>query len=241
MNYEGMMMSIAERLKCIADMVEPCAAIADIGTDHAYIPIYLINNNICSHVIATDIRDGPLKRAKQNIIQSGLQDYISIRKGEGLCIINPYEVDYAIIAGMGGYLICDILAEGKEVTETIKKFVIQPMQSADVVRRFLYENNYRIYDEKLVKENEKIFQIMAVEHGIDEIDDDIYFEIGKLLIKKRDPVLLEFLWDRIYENKIKIDKIADNDSEGARLNRDKYRKKLTKYQEVLKCIQDAEI
>lgn len=232
-------MKISPRLECTANLIIKGTYPADIGTDHAYIPIYLIKMGICDKAIAADIRKGPLLRAEKNIKLYGLQDRISIRQGSGLSPICIGEVDCAVMAGMGGYLICDILEKDKKKADSIGYFVFQPIQAPEVLRKYLYSNNYRIVDEKLAKEDDKIYQIIAAEHGDDQVEDEVYFEIGKKLITNRDPLAAELLIKKILEIKKVLNKIDARDSQNAKLRLEECRYKLKRYEEVLRWLQGS--
>lgn len=229
-------MKLTGRLKTVADKVSIDSSIADIGTDHGYIPIYLTKNKICKFSIATDVRKGPIEKARKNISIYNLEDKIELRKGSGLRPIRKGEVDCAILAGMGGCLICDILEDGKYIADTIEKFIIQPMQAIEVTAEYLYNNGFKIYDNSLVKENGKIYQVMSVCHGQDYIDDKVYFEIGKKLIENKDPLLEEYVELKRQDVIKVIIKVQNIDSMSAqeRLKECKY--KLKKYEEVLECL-----
>jgi len=229
-------MKLSPRLQCIAEKVNPGSYIADIGTDHAYLPIYLIENGICIRAIATDVRRGPLDRAWENIKANGLLNKIELRLGYGLSPIGRDEVDCAVLAGMGGYLICNILDEGRRKAESIKYFIIQPVQAPEVVREYLYKNKYTIYDEQLVKEKDKIYEIIAAAHGEDSLIDPIYCEIGRKLIEKKDPLLPEFISLKIEELKKVIGKIGRENSANARTRLAECKAKLKSYEGVLKCL-----
>jgi tRNA (adenine22-N1)-methyltransferase len=191
-------MELKGRLKAIADFVKPCETLCDIGTDHAYIPIYLINNKICGYCIATDIKKGPLKKAKKNILESGLQERIEIRQGYGLETVSQGEEDTFIIAGIGGNLVNEILSRGKDKAMKGKSFVLQPMNAVEKTRKWLIENGYFINKERLQKEGEKMYNILeAVWCNNIKKEDDIYYYIGKKLIDSNDPLLLEYIKNNI--------------------------------------------
>ena len=192
-------MKLTPRLQGIADFVQIGSNIGDIGTDHGYIPVYLIREKICSSVIATDINPGPLESAKNYIEKCGLTDKIKTRLGSGLEPIKPKEADTAIIAGMGGHLIIDILRENLNITRSISKFVLQPMVASDELRRFICENQMRIEDEKLVREKDKMYEIFTVIHGREDIKNPVHFEIGKRLIENKDNLLEEFILKKLKE------------------------------------------
>ena len=153
---------LTPRLQCVADCIKPCNILADIGTDHAYIPIYAIQNNIAKKSIAGDVVKGPLNIATDNIMSHGLGDKITPILANGLDAANG--ADVIVIAGMGGKLICEILDANPEIAKAADYMIIQPMTCSYELRRFLHENNYEITDEKLAKEEDKIYNIMVVKN-----------------------------------------------------------------------------
>jgi tRNA (adenine22-N1)-methyltransferase len=225
-------MKLTERLQLTASKIKRGSFPADIGTDHAYIPIYLVENGICKKVVATDVRKGPIERARKNVRLCGFAESILIKQGYGLSPIAEDDVDCAILAGMGGHLICSILEKGRDKANQIDYFVIQPMQFASIVRKYLYYNGYAIYDESLAKEGAKIYQVLSVEHGCDKIDDDIYFEIGKKLIEKKDPLLMDYIEYSMDQIRDIILKLEGCDSENSILRLKECSDKLKKYEEV---------
>lgn len=164
---------LTERLNCIINYVN-CKCVADIGTDHAYVATELIRLGRAKHVIAADVRQGPLNAAIENIKKNGMENEIETRLGSGLSILKPGEADAAVIAGMGGELICEILAADIDIAkETV--LYLQPMNAQYEVRRFLIENNFRIVKEDIVCEGERVYNVIIAENGeqkpfIKEID-----------------------------------------------------------------------
>ncbi|NMA85718.1 MAG: SAM-dependent methyltransferase, partial [Tissierellia bacterium] len=153
-------MNLSNRLKKIADFVPNNSIVADIGCDHGYIPIYLIKNNISKKVIAVDISENSIEKTIENVKNNNLEEDIEIRIGDGLDKILPFEIDTVIIAGMGGLLIRDILDKDKVKTNTISNFILQPNIASKELREYLYENNFEIIDEELVKEGDKFYEII---------------------------------------------------------------------------------
>lgn len=188
-----MEMKLTKRLKTIADLVPQGYNVADIGTDHGYLPVYLIKNRIAKKVIAVDINEGPLENAKKTIKNYKLEDYIQTRLGSGLSPIEPGEVDIVIIAGMGGLLIRDIFLDNRNVVGTVNKFILQPMVAQDELRKWLSQNDFKITDEKLAKEGSKLYEILVVSKGEMKIQRDIYYEVGPKLIENKDPHIHEFI------------------------------------------------
>ncbi|MGI6731350.1 MAG: tRNA (adenine(22)-N(1))-methyltransferase [Anaerovoracaceae bacterium] len=198
---------LTDRLQAIADFVKPGESIADIGTDHGFLPMTLFNSGVSPHVILCDVNKGPLEKASNNIIEYFPGKTFDMRLGDGLSPLEAGEVDVVVIAGMGGLLIADILAKDIKKTRSFKKFILQPRNAQDKLRSWLYENSFDIIDEVLVKERKYICEIIVAvpqgsHHEILETPDEspLEFEISPLLFQKKDPLLLEFL-----KNKIKIE------------------------------------
>ena len=145
-------MELSKRLHAVAGLVTEGASVADIGTDHGYIPIYLVKQNIASRVIAADINRGPLERARMHIVGYGVKDRITTRLSDGLEQIEPGEADTMIAAGMGGGLIIRILQKGKPVTDRMRALILQPQSEIEKVRIYLNQNGYQIENEDMVEE-----------------------------------------------------------------------------------------
>ena len=229
-------MRLTPRLQVIADYVKKNSVVADIGTDHGYIPVYLIKNSICDKVIATDINKGPLENAKSYIKKHGLDDSIDTRLGDGLRPVEPNEADTLIIAGMGGLLIMEILEESKNVTESIQNFILQPMVASDELRRYLYNNGYRIVDEKLAKESDKLYEIIYAKHGKENFEKEIYFEIGKRLIENKDKNLPEFIRRKIEKLEKILNNLEDKDSTKGKRRYEELKNKYDDLKEVYNSI-----
>lgn len=203
-------MKLTPRLLEIAKMVDKNSIVADIGTDHGYIPVYLIENKISKKVIACDINKAPLQSAIDYINNKKLQNKIDTRLGNGLSPLNENEVDTVIIAGMGGILIQNILEENKNIAKKAEKFILQPMVASSELRKYLYDNNYKITDEKLAREDNRYYEIIVAKKGQEKVKDEIYYEIGKKLVEKNDPLLKSFLEKKINKNKSILKNIEKN-------------------------------
>lgn len=143
---------ITPRLKMVADLVPSCQLVADIGTDHGYLPIYLINKGICERAVAADVNKGPLEAAKKNIALTRVKDKIETVLSDGLK--NVEAADCVTVAGMGGELIASILEHRKE---KMTQFVLQPQRAVDYLRRFLAEKGFEIEKEALAREGDKMY------------------------------------------------------------------------------------
>ncbi len=187
-------MILKGRLKLIADKVPKCGVFADVGTDHAYLPIYLIKNNICTHAIASDVKPGPIRVANRNILSHRLDGKVETRMGSGLDTLKLGEADTIVIAGMGGTLLAHLLDDGKDKAQRAKNLVLQPMNDLDIVRNWLYKNGFNIYDEQMVDEGDKIYTVIcaAFENANHEVREEFYYHVGEKLIEKKDPLLNKY-------------------------------------------------
>lgn len=181
------------RLKLLADKVPICNVAADIGTDHAYIPIYLIQQGVCKKAIASDVKIGPVKVADKNINLYKMSNQIQTRLGSGLDTICENEADAIIIAGMGGTLLTELLAANTQKACAATSLILQPMNDLDVVRKWLYSNKFDIYDEELAAEGEKVYCVIAAKYdGNARCCEEFQLHVGEKLIKKEDPLLLKY-------------------------------------------------
>ncbi|KNY25467.1 tRNA (adenine(22)-N(1))-methyltransferase [Pseudobacteroides cellulosolvens] len=183
-------MELKGRLKLIASKVVKSDTVCDIGTDHAYIPIYLVNNNICKRAIACDVKKGPIVFAKKHIGCSGLSNYIETRLGDGLDPLGENEANVVIIAGMGGYLISRIISDGLYKVTNCENIVLQPMNEIECLRKWLYETGFDIVDEELTSEGEKIYNVIVAKWtGKPSVKDAVYHHFGEKLFERNDPLL----------------------------------------------------
>ena len=127
-------MLLSDRMRAVVGLVEPCKSIADIGCDHGYVAMELVRSNICRHVIAMDINKGPLERARHNVRDYDMQDYIETRLSDGAQALRAGEVEGIICAGMGGRLVISILEQDKELVCDLRQVILQPQSELDEVR-----------------------------------------------------------------------------------------------------------
>ena len=184
---------LSDRLKAVAGMITPGIPVADIGCDHAYLPIHLVREGISPYVIACDINAGPIIRAKENIEDVDLGEKIDVRQGDGLSVITPGEVRSVVLAGMGGRLMMRILNEGEDVLTDVSEIIMEPQSDVAALRHFLQDNGYRIISESMVCEEDKFYPVIKAVHGDMDWDKEIYFRYGKILLREENPVLHEFL------------------------------------------------
>ncbi|MBE5968348.1 MAG: SAM-dependent methyltransferase [Lachnospiraceae bacterium] len=194
-------MHLSNRLQAVADLVTPGNRVADIGCDHAYISIYLVEHKISPHVIAMDVNQGPIDRAKENIKKYGYAGRIETRRSDGLEKLNAGEADAVLIAGMGGGLTIQILTRYMDVTKSLKELILQPQSEIHLVRRAVREMGFTITEENMMKEDGKYYVMMRAEANAFVADKQSYEPVGeehdyfgRLLLERRNPVLREFLW-----------------------------------------------
>ena len=193
-------MKLTDRLLKIADLVTKGKKIADIGTDHGYIPVYLLNKGHVDFAILADVNKGPLENARSEVRHNNLNDKVDLRLGSGIEVLNENEVDEVIIAGMGGILISELLEAKKSVAHNLDKLILQPMQAQDELRKYLLNNGYEILDEVLVKEDFRIYEIIVAKYTgkNTNVEDEIYYEVGNKLIENKDPLLNELVDKKIF-------------------------------------------
>ena len=178
------MIKISKRLCTAASYVRDGAVVADIGTDHAYLPIYLALSNKISRAIASDINEGPIKKAIENIAKHNLGDQIYTCVADGLDGIEKYVPTDIVICGMGGELIAQILDKSEYAKKQGVRLILQPMTSIKELREYL-QNGYSVIDEDIVYEDNKIYQIICVEYdGVARKFNDIQLELGVVNIEK---------------------------------------------------------
>ena len=209
-------------------MVSRGYRLADIGTDHAYIPIFLVEEGRVPSAVAMDINRGPLDRARENIMESGQEDKIQIRISDGFSALEEGEADAAVLAGMGGGLTIRILREGADVVRTLKECILQPQSEIEKVRAFLLAEGFSFTDEDMVEEDGKYYPIIkvtppcGVESGQSapqnkggEVWSATQLRYGKLLLGRKNPVLREYLEREIRLRAEIIKGLGDCDSERA--------------------------
>ena len=209
-------MKLTDRLLKIASLVDNGKRIADIGTDHGYIPVYLLNQNKIQYAILGDVNKGPLENARKEVTRNKLQDKVDLRLGSGIEVLKENEVDEIIIAGMGGMLINNLLKANEKVAHTTEKLILQPMQAPEELRMFLYQNGYKILDEHLVREEHRLYEIIVCKYeGLEPQEiDPIYYEIGLKLIENNDPLLNDFIENKIRINQNVLKKLEGKEAQG---------------------------
>ncbi len=160
-----MKLPISKRLLCCASMVQPGSRVADIGTDHGYLGIYLLQSGAARHVIACDLRKDPLENARRNAKLFGVDGEMELRLSDGLEKILPDEVDTVVMAGMGGDLIQKILSQCPWRKREGLQFILQPQSAGNVLRRWLCEDGFEIRREEPVQDGHFLYTVMDIRQG----------------------------------------------------------------------------
>lgn len=205
-------MKLSDRLAVIANEININETMADIGCDHGFLPLYLLENNICTKAILCDISKGSLEKAENNFKLFGTGLNCEFRLGNGLEVIADGEVDNVVIAGMGGILMSEILENNPSKSKTIKKYILQPRNKHGFLREYLTNNGFLIKDEKLVREGKFICEIIIAcpdngkERGLEifpeNYDKDnmenkennyVHYEFPEYIIDKSSELTIEYL------------------------------------------------
>lgn len=158
-------MLLSDRMRAVAGLVQPCKSIADIGCDHGYVAMELVRSKVCRHVIAMDVNSGPLDRARHNIADFCMQDYIETRLSDGVSALREGEAEGIICAGMGGKLVISILEQGKKLIGEMKQVILQPQSELSEVRGYLREKGYLVEKEDIIYEDGKYYPMMRALPG----------------------------------------------------------------------------
>lgn len=182
------------RLAMIADMIPKCDTLCDVGTDHAYIPIYAAQKRLCRKIIATDIREGPIQMADRNIVAYDVQDLIETRVGDGLDCIGDLETDIVLICGMGGLTITEMLEKQKEKVVKCNQLIIQCMYADEMLREYCYISGLDIIEERICSDRNKLYTAMRIIPGGQAIKlHPVYHYISQALLKQDHPLVLKYL------------------------------------------------
>ncbi|EOU1916410.1 TPA: tRNA (adenine(22)-N(1))-methyltransferase TrmK [Clostridium perfringens] len=229
-------MELSKRLKRIAEHVDKCESVADIGTDHGYIPIYLVKEGICKKAIASDINKGPIEKAKVNVAFEGVSNKVKCLLGPGLNPLKVGEVNGVILAGMGGNLTRDILLADIDKVKKYDFIILQPAQNPEVLREFLYKNDYEIIDEDLIKDEDRFYELFKVKYNENSeklvFEDELEYEVSPLLRKKNHPLFKEFIEEKINRCETILSFIKE-DTESAKKRKSDLEEKINKLKGML--------
>lgn len=230
-------MILSKRLQALANMVNCDEVVADIGTDHGYVPIYLVQEGICKKTYACDINKGPYEKAKQHIAAYGLSDKIEARLSDGMKALDEGEATTVLIAGMGGALVIKILDQDRQLWESLRYAILQPQSEIDKVRQYLQGNGWNIMQEDMIFEDGKYYPMMKVVKGEGKPYSKAELEFGPLLIKESHPVLLEFINREIALKEAVLEKLRKVDGDNIEQRTKEIQNELEVCYEVLRTYQ----
>jgi len=233
----------SKRLKTIADLIPDQSIVADIGGDHAFLLIYMAQDGRLARGIVGELNRGPYENAKRNIQRMGVQDLIDVRLGDGLSVVKQGEIDYLVLAGMGGSLIVNILERGKEKLTQVKGMVLQPNLNAKRVRAWLQRNNWYLTKETIVEEAGHLYEVMVAEPGKKStlyqdamLDEELLLEVGPLLWKEKHPLLPKKLAAALARKAEVVKQLGRGTTDAAKKKWAIERKKLKDLERVMKCL-----
>lgn len=227
---------LSERLKMVAGMVAPCDYLADIGTDHAYLPIYLIKNGTVKRAVAADISAGSCEKAQRNITANKLNSLIEVRCGNGLAVMGENEIpDTIVIAGMGGMLAIDVL-KSHISGSSAQCLVLQVQRDIYAVRKHLHKTGYIIADEQMLKEDGKVYIAILAKKGGSEQYSELEYHFGRFELMRKSPVLKEYI--EIEHNKIVkvLNSLLNKHSEEIEIRKAELNALAALQEEALKCL-----
>ena len=246
---------LSKRLLSVAEMVSAGSIACDVGCDHGFVSIYLIEQQICRKVIAMDVRKGPLSAAGMHIAQRGLFGYIETRLSDGMAQLSLGEADTLICAGMGGRLMIKILTADQEKADAMREVILQPQSEIEKLRLFLKENKYWIADEDMVFEDGKYYPVIRAVPAKaagdpaqyktplrNKVLPELLDEYGEILLWKKHPLLLrllQFEYDNLHTI-VKQMEVPDHKNDRIRKRCDQLRIKLQNIHDLMTQIYGIE-
>lgn len=210
------MISLNQRLTAVSKFIKG-SFLADIGSDHAYLPIYALENNLCQKAIAGEVVKGPFNAAKDNVIKYGMQESIEVKLGDGLDVIDfENNVNTITICGMGGPLIAEILERGKAKLNNHPRLVLQSNIQTVNVRKTLQKLNYHIIDEEILEEKGHLYEIVVAEYGAFNMTEEA-LKFGPFLMENKNELFVK-KWERELDALNNIKAHLNNERHAQRLN-----------------------
>lgn len=227
-------MEISARLLKIVEMVPPCAGVVDIGTDHGYVPIALLQQGKVRMAIASDNKSGPLERAENNARIQGILG-MECRLGSGFETVATGEVEGAVLAGMGGILIRNLMESSMDIVKSLKFLLLQPAQNPEILRAYLYQGPFDILGEDLVKEEQRYYEYLLVRYNpmAQAISPTLSYRVGTLLAQEGHPQLRDFLESKMIEF-TKIREKIEVTSQGAKSRLEEVQRMILELEAMMK-------
>ncbi len=234
----GCITFLSARMKALTEMVTPGSRVCDVGCDHGFVSVYLVQQGISPRVLAMDVRQGPLSRAQEHIRQQGLEAYIETRLSDGMAALEMGEADTLICAGMGGRLMQRILEEGREKAWALQELILQPQSELPAFRAFLRREGYVTVAENMIYEEGKYYPMMKVVPGKSRSEEkgggtgsaqgnwereipgsqklQLWDHFGYLLLAQRHPVLKQYLLVCRENNRQILERLIKNAADSSR-------------------------
>ena len=182
---------LSKRLERVAKYIITKGTLADIGSDHAYLPCYAIENEIASKAIAGEVVEGPFNSAKLNVAERNLTSQIDVRFGSGLSVLLNGEADNITVCGMGGTLISQILEEGKNKFSGKERLILQPNINSEIIRHWMENNQWALVAEDILEEDGKIYEILVAEKGLMDKLSEAELLMGPFLMKDKSKTFIK--------------------------------------------------
>ena len=232
-------MRLSDRLERIAAKAAEVTEgyVTDVGTDHGFVPIRLMENGNVKHVVAMDVRKGPLSRAAEHVREYQMEDRIETRLSDGLKELKPGEADTVIIAGMGGELMLRILRDGAHMHNSVKHYVLSPQSELSVFRHGLEQLELAIVEEQMLMDEGKYYVILHVVPGTMHYEQEYEYRYGADLIRQQDPVLKEFLERELAQGEELLAHLSRTETEGAKKRAESLRQELEETREAYHALQ----
>ena len=212
---------LSKRLRAVAAFVQQGSRLADVGSDHAYLPLFLVEKGIIDYAVAGEVVQGPYQSALTNVAQAGKEKLIQVRLANGLSAIESSDqIDTITIAGMGGRLIADILEAGMDKLAGVQRLILQPNNREDELRTWLEAHGFQIVAEELVTENHKFYEILVVEAGTMELT-PLEQRFGPCLLQEKSAVFLAKWQSELGKLTQSLERIPAQHQEDIRLLQDK--------------------
>lgn len=235
-------MRLSDRLERIAAKAAEVTEgyVADVGTDHGFVPIRLMETGTVRHVVAMDVRKGPLSRAAEHVREYHMEDRIETRLSDGLQELKAGEADTVIIAGMGGELMLRILRDGAHMYRSVKHYVLSPQSELSAFRHGLEKLGISILEEQMLMDEGKYYVILHAAPGFMHYEQEYEYRYGSDLIRKQDPVLREFLERELAQGEELLAHLSLTQTEGAQKRAESLRQELNETKEAYHALQGTD-
>ncbi|MCD9024473.1 tRNA (adenine(22)-N(1))-methyltransferase [Cohnella silvisoli] len=257
----GAGLKLSRRLSALAEWVPQGARFADIGTDHALLPVFLAGSGKINYAVAGDVHDGPVEAAKRQVAEARLESVVAVRLGDGMSVLTPGEVDTVTIAGMGGSLMARILDQAGESLNGVNTLVLSPHVAEEMVRRWLAAHNYVLDQEMLLEEDGVIYTLMravlepdpaeakarhsrlydegALDPRLSRVSSVLLYEMGPLLLRNPTAVFHRKWEQEIAKRERVILQLSYSSDPGAKEKAREWEEDVREIREVLSCLPEA--